>query len=204
MGGYSLFLIDWHWNFCLRKDLMHQIKNAQWSITTRHFIHASQRQEHQTRNCSVQRNTSSLSLRVSCLNPRCYLAWVLISQSKCCLWIPRGCSEGGWWRLEGADSDSDVPPSISKSWCEGDNAKSPDGISAVPEIGSIHRVSHLHHPSFQMKYNGENGQWVMEIDSKETWVVINMVPCAAKQHKTPRTTHCLPQAKVGCHCAACM
>ena len=72
---------------------------------------------------------------------------------------------GGW---EGAGCDSDVPPSISQSRCDGDNVKSPDGISAAPQIGSIHAVSQLHHPSSQMKYNGENGQWVMEIDSKET------------------------------------
>lgn len=50
----------------------------------------------------------------------------------------------------------------------GDNAKSPDGISVAPQIGSKHAASHLHHPSSQMKYKGENGQWVMEIDSKET------------------------------------
>ena len=69
----------------------------------------------------------------------------------------------------GAGSDSDVPPpSINQSWCNGDNAKSPDGISAVPQIGSIHAASHLHHLSSQMKYNGENGQWLIEADSKET------------------------------------
>lgn len=34
----------------------------------------------------------------------------------------------------------------------------------------------------------------MEIDSKETWVLINIVPCAAKQHKTPPTTRAPPTA----------
>lgn len=152
----------------------------------------------------IDKTIYHLSLRVARLNPMCYLAGVLISKSKCCLWIPRGCSQGGWGRMEGEGSDSDVPPSISQSCCDGDNAKSTDGISAAPQIGSKHAASHLHHPSSQMKYKGENGQWVMEIDSKETWVVINMVPSAAKQHKTPRTTHCLLQAKVGCHHAACV
>lgn len=37
---------------CLRKDLKHRIKIAQWSVNTRHFIYALHRQEHQTRNCS--------------------------------------------------------------------------------------------------------------------------------------------------------
>lgn len=35
--------------------------------------------------------------------------------------------------MEGAASDSDVPPSISQSWSDGDHAKAPDGISAVPQ-----------------------------------------------------------------------
>lgn len=116
----------------------------------------------------IDKTIYHLSLRVARLNPMCYLAGVLISKSKCCLWIPRGCSQGGWGRMEGEGSDSDVPPSISQSCCDGDNAKSTDGISAVPQIGSKHAASHLHHPSSQMKNKGENGQWVMEIDSKET------------------------------------
>lgn len=87
--------------------------------------------------------------------------------------------------------EGDVPPSISQLWCDGDNAKSPDGIYAVPEIGFQHAASHLHHPSLQME---KNGQWVMEIDSEETWVIINKVRCVAKQHKTPCTTQCLTQA----------
>lgn len=122
---------------------------------------------------------------MSCLNLRWYLTGFNQTKQMLCvdpwglLWRGGGGDGRGW------SSDSDVPPYISQSLWHGDKAKSPDGISAEPQIGSEHAASHLCHLSSQMKYKRENGQWVMEIDSKETWVVINMVPCAAKQHKTP-------------------
>ena len=136
----------YYFQMCLRKDLMHQIQNAQWSIFSSSFFFVclfnSQRQEHQSRNCYFPANTCTvlhiqyvwsyiyidktihhLSLRMSRLKLRCYLAGVLISQSKCCLRIPRGCNRGGWDGMEGEGSDSDVPPSISWSWWDRDNAE---------------------------------------------------------------------------------
>lgn len=47
-------------------------------------------------------------------------------------------------------------------------AKSFDVISAASEMGCIRSACRLHHPAAQMKYNGENGRRVMEIDLKET------------------------------------
>lgn len=47
-------------------------------------------------------------------------------------------------------------------------AKSFDVISTASEMGRIRPARRLHHPAAQMKYNGENGRRVMEIDLKET------------------------------------
>jgi hypothetical protein len=94
------------------------------------------------------------------------LAAVLISQSKCFLWNPQG-NRGS------AGSCPFYEPVLCCVW--GTQSPLHDGISPREQIGLYFRPSH--HMSLQMKYNGENGHWVMEIDSKGTWVVINKVRC---------------------------
>ncbi len=94
-----------------------------------------------------------------------------------------------FWTWETWRYDSDVLGCISSGALTGNYRDLYfDGISLFETLLRSQSLRNIGLP-WTEKYDVENGHWVMEIDSEETWAVINMAACSQERY-----TYCVSSA----------